>query len=242
MPAGAGRWWAPGPTRPELSEGAVHVWRVELTAVGDELLELLNREERERAARLLNAGEEQLWAHSRGVLRELVGRYLRRKPGALSFAPGEHGKPELLDEATGSSAPRKPGSASPAGLSFNLSHSGVLALYAFTRTGAVGVDVEVARRAIDEIALAARTFGAVQARRLGELDPAMRNREFLRLWVRREAAVKCLGTGFGGAGAPDADAGELWMAELEVGARAAAAVALKAVPRELRLWDWRAAG
>ena len=201
----------------------MHVWRAELTAVSDGVLELLSRQERERAERLLNAGSEQLWARSRGVLRELVGRYLQKDPATLSFAEGEHGKLELLGP----------------GLSFNLSHSGALAVYAFTPRGAVGVDVEVARRPIDEIALAARTFGAAEARRLGELDAARRSREFLRLWVRHEAELKCRGTGFAGADAADASAGELWISELEVGARAAAAVALKEVPREFRLWDWQ---
>ncbi len=221
MPAGAERPWARGPDRPRLTEGAVHVWRVELTAVGDDVLEPLCEEERERADRLLNRDEARLWARSRGVLRALVGRYLQAEPGELRFATGEHGKPELLGEE----------------LSFNLSHSAGLALYAFTRTGSVGIDVEVARRALDEVALAARTLGPAEARRLKELDPPLRNREFLRLWVRREAELKCRGSGFGGT--LDAGGGTLWIAELEVGERAAAAVALGQAPRELRRWDWQ---
>ena len=124
-------------------------------------------------------------------------------------------------------------------MSFNLSHSGQLALYAFTETGAVGVDVEVARRPIDEIAIAARTFGPAEARRLGGLDPAIREREFRRAWVRHEAELKCRGTGIGG---PEAGLGgrEPWTAELEVGPRAAAAVAAEHPPRELCCWDWHA--
>jgi 4'-phosphopantetheinyl transferase len=221
MPAGAERSWAPGPDRPRLTEGDVHVWRVELTTVGDDVLEALCEQERERAGRFLNADEGRLWARSRGVLRLLVGRYLQREPGELRFTAGEHGKPELLAEE----------------LSFNLSHSAGLALYAFTRMGSVGVDVEVARRALDEVALAARTFGPAEARRLAELDPPLRNREFLRLWVRREAELKCRGSGF--AATADASGGELWIADLEVGERAAAAVALRQAPRELRCWDWQ---
>ena len=65
--------------------------------------------------------------------------------------------------------------------------------------GAVGVDVEVARRPINEAALAARTFGPDEARRLAALDPVSREREFLRLWVRHEARLKCRGTGIGDA-------------------------------------------
>ena len=65
--------------------------------------------------------------------------------------------------------------------------------------GPVGVDVEVPRRAIDEVALAARAFGPAEARRLEGLDPAVRAQEFLRAWVRHEAQLKCRGTGIGGA-------------------------------------------
>ena len=82
-------------------------------------------------------------------------------------------------------------------LSFNLSHSGHLALYAFSKAGAVGVDVEVARRGLDVVAIAARAFGAAEARRLRGFAPAIRKEEFRRTWVRHESALKCWGTGIG---------------------------------------------
>jgi 4'-phosphopantetheinyl transferase len=217
----------------------VHVWRVDLNDVTDDLVELLCTQERARAERMLSERDRRLWTRSRGVLRALLGSYLQKDPSTLRFATGPHGKPELLDHATGSAAASEPSSAPSPGPSFNLSHSGQLALYAFKGTGAVGVDVEVARRPVDEIALAGRAFGPDEARRLEELDPATRKWEFLRLWVRHEAELKCRETGLGGADAEDASAGELWIAELEVGARAAAAVALSAAPHELRLWDWQ---
>ena len=97
----------------------------------------------------------------------------------------------------------------------------------------------MARRALDEVALAERTFGPAESKRLAELDPPARKREFLRLWVRHEAEVKCRGTGFAGKDAADTSERELWIAELQVGVRAAAAVALSEAPRELCCWDWR---
>ena len=223
MPVIAGRPWEPGPARPRLTERAVHVWRVELTTVADDLAELLCAEERARGERLLSERDGQLWMRSRGVLRALLGRYLGEDPSTLRLSTGAHGKPELTAQTP----------------SFNLAHSGGLALYAIAEAGAVGVDVEVARRQINELALAARTFGPAEARRLAELDPAGRARELLSLWVRHEAELKCRGTGFAGAGAADATAGELWISELEVGARAAGAVALEQAPSELQLWDWQ---
>jgi 4'-phosphopantetheinyl transferase len=236
MPATAPDVWVPGPLRPLLADGAVHVWRADLTAVAQELEELLCEEERARAGRMVNARDGALWSRSRGLLRALLGRYVQRDPRSLRFTAGEHGKPALVHDADESPA-RAPSSRSPE-LSFNMSHSGQLALYAFSAGGAVGVDLEGARRPIDEVAIAARALGAAEARRLQALDPATRRREFLRAWARHEAELKCLGVGIGGARAEAGGRG-LWMAELELGPGVAAAVAAERPARELRCWDWR---
>jgi len=215
---------APGPLRPALAEGAVHVWRADLTTVGDDLSELLCSEERARARRFVNERDRELWGRSRGLLRALLGRYLQQDPSSLRFVTGEHGKPALADHA------------SPE-LAFNMSHSGELALYAFSRAGDVGVDVEVARRPINEVAIAERTLGASEAARLRDLDPETRRREFLRGWTRHEAEMKCLGVGIGG-GDGAVERGALWVAELELGAGAAGAVASERPAHELCCWIW----
>lgn len=214
--------WQPGPRRPQLAEGAVHVWRADLATAGAEVEGLLCAAERERAALMLKQRDRQLWTRARGVLRALLGRYLQSDPTALRFAIGAHGKPALAGHEQ---------------VSFNLSHSGHVALCAFAERSAVGVDVELDRRPLDEPALAARAFGAAEARRLQALDPAARRCEFLRAWTRHEATLKCRGTGIA-AGAVDAHAHPLWIAELEIGGQAAGAVAVQGRVRELRCWDW----
>jgi len=227
--AGAPPAWRAAPASPRLPDGAVHVWRAELAGAHPRLAELLCERERERAARLLRERDRVLWTHARGLLRALLGRYLRLDPRTLRFAAGPHGKPALPAQLA---------------LEFNLSHSGSLALYAFSRAGPVGVDVETDRRALDELALAERELGAHEAQRLRALaDPAARRREFLRAWTRHEAAAKCLGTGIAAACASRERAGALWIAELSPGADAAglgatAALACEQRPRELRCWRW----
>ncbi len=215
----------PGPRRPKLADGAVHVWRADLAAVPKELGELLSREERARAARLVNEQRGELWRRSRGLLRELLGRYLQCDGSSLRFALGEHGKPALILDGDDR-------------LSFNMSHSGSMALYGFSGAGEIGVDVEVARRTIEEVAVAHRTLGRPTAERLEGLDPAARRREFLCAWARHEAALKCLGVGIGGTQA-DVGAAELWVVELELGhADTAGAVAVEGRARELCCWQW----
>jgi 4'-phosphopantetheinyl transferase len=207
-----------------LEDDALHVWRADLDAGGDEAIGLLSAEERERAGRFVREEDGRRWARARGVLRVLLGRYLDADPGGLRFVAGEHGKPALEG---GDGEPR-----------FNVSHSAGVALYAFARGREVGVDVELPRRALDAVALAERTFGPAEAERLRTLDPPAREREFLRLWARHEAQLKCRGTGIGGE-APHA-AAPLWVVELDAGVPGAgAAVAVEGPPGELRCWTWR---
>jgi 4'-phosphopantetheinyl transferase len=211
----------PGPLNPALGDRSVHVWRVDLSALDDDLAELLSDEERARAERFTHDREQRLWMRSRGMLRTLLGRYLTVGPSALRLAVGVHGKPELPAESR---------------ISFNLSHSRHLALYGFTDMGSVGVDVELPRRSIDEVALAARAFGPPEAQSLADLDRETRTREFLRMWTRHEAELKFRGIGMGG---PPVDAGRKpWIAELAVGSQAAAAIASQEPPRTLHCWDW----
>jgi 4'-phosphopantetheinyl transferase len=233
--------WTPGPREPQLARAEVHVWRVDLMVVADDVACCLSADETARAARIAGERERARWARSRGVLRTLLGRYLDEDPTAMELVVGPHGKPQLADPG---GRPRSP--------FFNLSHSQHIALYAFTATGAIGVDVQLARdanarAASDHVALARRMFGEAEALRLSELAPTMREREFLRLWTLHEAELKRRGTGIGAVeneadgstAAEEARGGAPRIVELDVGAQAAAAVAFACEASELRLWEWR---
>jgi 4'-phosphopantetheinyl transferase len=231
---GAAAGWAPGPAEPVLADAAVHVWRVDLCRVDDSVAESLSVAERARMAKLVSGRHRRLSSRSRGVLRQLLARYLRDDAHALELTVGVQGKPELGGARAGART-----------LHFNLSHSRHLALYAFAVNGPVGVDVQFARdqrsaRATDYVALATRSFGEHAARTLAALDDESREREFLRLWTRYEAELKLLGVGIGAASSQRAAGAtrELSIVELDVAADAAAALALGWRASELRRWDW----
>jgi len=251
--ASSSQTWAPGPPTAAASARVVDVWRADLEADGDDLEALLCAGERERARQIRSARDRRRWIRSRGVLRALLARYLDSDPRALRFVSSEHGKPMLESAGPGVRVGGPPevgvgvgvgvDQDAPAGgkpetdLRFNLSHSGALALYAITAGHAVGIDVEVPRRQIDELAVAQRVLGVEQARRLAILEPRARTSEFLRVWVAHEAAVKCRGLGLG---APLEDAaGDLWSTELDVGPPAAAALAREGGRCRLRCWEWQ---
>jgi 4'-phosphopantetheinyl transferase len=225
--------WSPPSAPPRLTEGVVDVWRASLAAGGEREQELLSPAERARAARFVRAEDGRRWARSRAILRALLGAYAGADPRTLGFEEGAHGKLALAREPAAAGVPAR--------LRFNLSHSGDTALYALALDREVGVDVELARRQVDAVAIAARVLGAETAARLEALDPPAREREFLRAWVRWEAVLKCRGTGIGGA--DDRPAGpEPWVRELDVGETGAAALAVEGGGCELRCWAWPVAG
>ena len=207
------RPWTPGPPAAHTRAGTIDVWRADLTAVEEELEELLCAEERARAARIVRERDRVLWARSRGVLRALLGHYLDRDPRTLDFTLGAHGKPALLREETG------PEPSAAADLRFNLSHSGTLALYAITAECEVGVDIERARERYTleflRAWVAREAAGKCRGTGLGRGTGLAKSR-----------------------GAPSQE--ELWTAELDVGPDAAGAVAVEGGPCELRCWEWRA--
>jgi 4'-phosphopantetheinyl transferase len=201
-----------------LAAGAVHVWRADLD-VDPQLGELLCAEERERAARLISDREQRRWSHARGVLRALLGLYLDVDPSILRFRIGAHGKPSL----------------DPPEVAFNLSHSAGVALYAITPSAAVGIDVELAHRLTDELAIAARIFEPDVAARLEAVAPPERAHEFLRAWVAHEAEVKRLGLSIGGR-LPAARLAA-WHAHLDLDG-GAGALAVDLQPSDLQCWLW----
>jgi phosphopantetheinyl transferase len=194
------------PRAESLEAGELHLWRARLDAPGLAGDIVLSDAERDRAGRFRFEGDRVRWSRARAILRRLLGDYLERDPRAIELEAGANGKPRLLDGE---------------GLAFNLSHSGHLALFAFTLDNPVGVDVELGGRARDHLAIAERVLGAEAIRRLRELPPHLREPEFLRSWVRHEAALKCRGERLGA----DPRAEELCLVDLPLD-RGAAAVAI----------------
>lgn len=218
--------WLPRPARhPDLRDDAAHVWLADLDEIADNSLSILSRDELERAERLLDPRVRTRWTSARRLLRELIGGYLRVPPKSLRFEVGAHGKPAL--------GPFQGHLHAPPALAFNLSHSGALALYAFTYRGQVGVDVQLPRAGLDELALASRIFGQEHAARLAELEPQVRQAAFLKGWTRHEATLKWRGTGLA---APREEAPHPWLGELDPGGRGAASVALDEEPETLCCW------
>jgi 4'-phosphopantetheinyl transferase len=170
--------WAPASAFTGPDAGRIDVWRIRLD--GEPAVALLSEDERRRAERLLGADRRRQFANARAALRVLLGRYLEGVPEAVELRLGRNGKPELPHTE----------------LSFNLSHSGDLALLAVASAGTVlGIDLEEVSTARPLDRMAQRFFSTVEAARYASLSPPERAGAFYRLWTRKEAYLKAWGTG-----------------------------------------------
>ena len=238
--------WKPAPQCPFLAEDSVHVWLADLEHFDDRLTGVLCDDELARAARLARDTDRLRWLCARYALRTLLGCYLELDPRSLRFHRGKYGKPSLLSKdqidfgAPGSAHKVRiePGETEQrVPLHFNVSHSGAMAVYAVSATIEVGVDIELAPKSLDAVALAGRIFGETEGARLETLAPPLARREFLRKWVALEAELKCLGVGL--KALRRAHAGVPWSEELNVGyPDVAASIAAERRPSEMRYWLW----
>ena len=178
--------WGDPPETLALSRDRVHVWMVRLNPTPPRLQvfwQTLAPDERARAERFHFERDRRRFIAARGQLRMILGRYALVDPTALAFSYGPRGKPFL-------SHPQR----TPA-ISFNLSHSGELALAAVTHDRSVGVDIEEMRALNDAEGIAERFFSPREYSVFRAIPEQERLEGFYRCWTCKEAYVKATGDG-----------------------------------------------
>ena len=137
--------------------------------------DVLSSDEAERAARFVLPGLGEAWAGAHVLLREVLGRATLIPAADVRIRTGEFGKPSVD------------------GVEFSLSHTGSVVLIGLGDLP-LGVDVEK----IPE----GRTAGQVgsgfhpqETEELLDLPADARPEAFARVWVRKEALLKAIGTG-----------------------------------------------
>jgi 4'-phosphopantetheinyl transferase len=169
--------------RLQLSADNIHVWLAKLDDYSaDGLKPLLAEDELNRAARFHFEKDRNHFVVARAWLRKLLAAYLGISPGDLRFSYAEKGKP-TLEESQRSS------------LSFNLAHSGGMAIYAFSRNRELGVDLEFIREDLADEKIAERFFSEREINDLRSLPAEQRQRAFFDCWTRKEAYIKARGEG-----------------------------------------------
>ena len=174
------------PAQRVLGDCEAHVWLAHLPSARaglEPFASVLSSDECARAEKFHFAEHRERWQTTRAILRLLLARYLEANASEITFDYNSHGKPALKD-------PARPD------FHFNTSHSSDYAVFAVTRAGAVGVDIERIRDDLprhEEIAR--RYFARGEYEHLQTLPESKRGRAFFECWTRKEAFVKARGDG-----------------------------------------------
>jgi 4'-phosphopantetheinyl transferase len=232
------------PAQLALGANDVHVWRADLELGQRELWRLqktLSSDEVTRAAQFIFRKGQQRFIAARGILREILSRYLERSPAELHFSYASFGKPSLAPDCAAD------------GLRFNLSHSGSIALYAVAHLREVGIDIERIEPNFAEDGIAEKFFSRNEVTKLRSLPTGARPQAFFNCWTRKEAYVKARGAGlqiplenFDVTLAPDEQAAFLSKGEfgwslraLQVDPGHAAAIAVEGKDWQIGMWRWQ---
>ena len=178
-------WRAP-PETLVLGCDEVHVWRATLDQTPSQIQSFrhnLAPDEQTRAERFHFERDREHFIVARGVLRTILGVYLKQTPKSLSFCYSAHGKPVLAGEPGGDA------------IRFNVSHSHGIALYVVTRGREVGIDLERIRSDLAVAEIAGRFFSRQEVAMLQTIPTEAQREAFFRCWTRKEAYLKAQGEG-----------------------------------------------
>jgi len=168
----------------QLPEGVVlwRAWLDPLVAVSNGLHEWLSPDEELRAARFHFDRDRVRYIAGRSLLRWLISRPLNKHPASVEIECDALGKPFLASTAVPP-------------IHFNISHSEGLAVFAFSDTGEIGVDVERLRPVPEAESILELHFSGAAAQWWSRLPSEQQSESFLRTWVRYEAWAKHSGLG-----------------------------------------------
>ncbi|MEV4943655.1 4'-phosphopantetheinyl transferase family protein [Streptomyces zaomyceticus] len=204
----------------EQPQDGVEVWALRVPGVSTSSLDLsaLDEEERRRMDTFVRDADRVRYGFAHAALRTVLAGLTGSAPELLRFArascpccDGPHGRPVLPSSA----------------LEFSLSYSRDLVLIG-AASDPIGVDVEPAPP-LEVAEQLATVLHPAECEEIENTPPEDRPAVFARLWARKEAYLKGLGTGLGREASADDVRGDLpgwYLTDLPVGSGYAAALAV----------------
>jgi len=165
---------------PTLVPGVCHIHFARLSELrprAERMWDLLDEQERSRAARFRFESDRERFMLGHGWMRDVLAHYLGQPGSSIAMERGRFGKPFL------------PGGA----VSFNLSDTKDAIAFAVASDVEMGVDVETVDRRMDHHAVGAHYFTVEEQAYIARSDD--HKRSFLELWTRKEAVLKASGVG-----------------------------------------------
>lgn len=164
---------------------SIHIWQTrfsEWQSLGGILAANLSQEEQLRIQRFRDPMLATRYIIGRGLLRELLAKYLGIAAAKVGISNNTYGKPAILAE-TG------------AKLHFNLAHTDDAVLYGFANRHPIGIDLE----SIDPSSISplevSRILSNSEWAHWQHLSDEEHISMFFQTWVRKEAVLKALGIG-----------------------------------------------
>lgn len=187
FPAPPNRPYPPHRRSGLLAENEVAVWWLATDVAGPadirRWFEMLDQDERARAARFHFEADRREFIAAHALLRSMLTSYLDTPSDAWRFSIDANGKPRV-DPSIGSPE-----------VEFNLSHTRGLVAVAVASHGAIGVDVERIDAAKADFAIAQAYFAPAEVEMLRRTPAAGQPMCFFRLWTLKEAYIKAIGAG-----------------------------------------------
>jgi 4'-phosphopantetheinyl transferase len=139
-----------------------------------------NADEQGRAQRFRFEQHARRFRAAHAAMRQIMGAQLGVSASALRWTVGAHGKPHLLDHP---------------GWHFNLSHSGDWALLGMSPSSPIGVDIECCKAMNDMAGIVRHQFSEAEQAAYFQTPEPDQSDWFYRVWSRKEACLKALGSG-----------------------------------------------
>lgn len=167
---------------PLLSLGELHIWQVTSQPTHPLLEQFKSALSEDDLAKVPFFEFEKVrdsYIISQGALRILLSGYLEISSNLLKIGRRRKGKPYSIDDP---------------GLYFNISNSDKLAVFAFSRDGEVGIDIEKVRPLPDLDDMIKMNFTDSEIRFINT-KPEEKISRFFRFWTVKESYLKAIGEG-----------------------------------------------
>ncbi len=167
---------------PHLLPGEIHLWTASKVALKDHigrLQSVLSPEEKKKAAYYKFEPVQKSYIISQAVLRLLLAGYLNGYPSDVKIGVHNKGKPFLMNDTS---------------LNFNISNSYDICVFAFSRDGEVGIDLEKIRELPDIDQLIEKNLTSREKAYVLK-DPDQKLSRFFQFWTFKESYLKAIGEG-----------------------------------------------
>ncbi|MCK5136446.1 MAG: 4'-phosphopantetheinyl transferase superfamily protein [Bacteroidales bacterium] len=167
---------------PNLLKGDIHLWTISLDTSEDQIERLrsvLSPAEKKKASYYKFEPIQHHYIVTQAVLRMLLSAYLDIGPADIKMGAHKKGKPFLVNDAS---------------IFYNISNSHDLCVYAFSRDGEVGVDIEKIRDMPDIDQLIEKNL-TIRERKYFQKDTDIKLTRFFQFWTFKESYLKAIGEG-----------------------------------------------